>query len=215
MSARFQPGFGSWGCLHVFCPPQNALNLVKSQVCHAYRKQGLQPFQWFLSSDLDDYLGEPYPGDLSFCDSDVLVEDEIFVLPEETSGWIAVMPRVLEWCPPMQHPLALSLSESFPVLYTLHLKDCYSEVSLYQRGSAQQCILNGPQKPPIKTPHPIDFDWFQDKGSVVPSQELAEAISDIEQFISLAGPDSRGLREAFEDAPLQDYEPSSFLVFRK
>lgn len=219
----------SWGCLHVFVEPkkvddQTSLNELRREVSRIYEVNGSPPFDWsaFLDKGLLADRESVFPAgglNLSLQLSRSLGDDDVFVFGQSEPGWYAIMSKNYEWTLPGANPLALALSFKYSVLVTTSIENEYSEVSLYEGGRLKNRFLQGMDSSNLElglSGEPFDWSWFDGKGSVLSSPELEAEIrtTDLGQFLELAGPDARGLRQAFLDAPLEDYEPQSFLVFR-
>jgi hypothetical protein len=233
---EFIPGEYSWGSLHIYLP-HGGLAELRREIVGFYEAVGLMAADWHsylqsksVSADIFDEaqfeaaskrMDKMFPGmreSLRVNVAGQLTEDEVLVMEESESVWIAVMSRKFEWTLPGLNPLALLLSKKYDVLATTLIENRYNELTLYRGGVAFAQHVSGPQAEACKKLVPtraFDWNWFADKNPAIPPAELADEFDDLEKFINLAGPELMGLGHAFADAPLSDYDPKSFLVFRK
>ncbi len=203
-----------WGCLHVFEPVEGADARVRAEVLEVYRQRGVAPAAWSDPDEVEAQFGRIGPLEMNLRAE--LGDDDVFVLPEAEPGWIAIASCRWEWAPIAAHPLAIALSHAFDVLSTSSHRDRYAEVTRYRGGRAIESTVVGPDVP--ARPHdcpPVDLTWFADKGAVMSAPELADFVLDIDRFVALAGPDTKGLRDLFEAAPLSCYPRESYLVLRR
>lgn len=203
----------TWGCLHVHDPP-GGLAAVREALVAVHAAARRARVAWQTPADLAGRL--PPPGAATVNRSSRLDDDEQLVQAIGAPGWVAVMSRAWELAPPAKNVLAARLSEALdhPVLAVTSVQGAWAEASLYERGAAVALALRGPAPPRRPDVPELDFTWFADKGAVVPAPELSAALDDPEHFRTLAGCEGRGLRDAFEGAPLDDFEPDDYLVFR-
>ncbi len=204
----------TYGLIHVPVFQEAARTRVRRAVQATYEACGLRIVAW---EDPDEAIKELEPISGITCnDNPELGPDEVFVVAED-EPWVAVMSRRWEWTPIGLNPLARDLSSKFELLVVTCVENKYVEYALWEGGRLQALTAIGPDVPDDLPEVPeLDLDWFADKGALVDNDELRSYQHAPGRFLNLAGPgcDRAGHVDGFEAAPLADYQPSEYLIFR-
>jgi hypothetical protein len=218
---------GDWGVLYVWAPEGELTDGVRETLIRIHRDAGLGRIAWSDPEALiDQYLsrnGLPLPNVRA---GRALEEDEMFVLAQQGTRWVAVMSRRWEIAPAEGNPLATALSHHYPVFSVACVQSSgTADYVRYEGGQAIQSLRVG-EKSPTPPPTPsLNLDWFRDKESTrltwyrekTPDDyrsTLQRWLPSPARFIGFLGLSAQGHVNAFEDAPLSDYSPADFLVFR-
>ena len=193
----------SFGALFVAGP----MDEVREAVVTAYGAHGREPVEWERPEDLRRrpdvatliHTPEPAPSSLD-------VDDEVFVLDGRRPSIAGVFSRVFEFALPGRCPLAGVLSRRFEVLQVCSRADAFGGVVHWTGGSAVGIHSIGSLPPETPALPPGDLTAF----SLPADLDLREPTRMIEAHLH----DSFGHRDLFEQAPLEDYPPEYFLVFR-
>jgi hypothetical protein len=138
----------------------------------------------------------------------------VFVVAE-TLAWCAVMSQRFEWTPLLRHPLAIALSRRAPVLGVRSVAGAYTAYERYVGGSVVALTVLGPA-PPAGLPALPDIDVHElASAGELTAREVAKLLCEPEEAVQKTVGDWTGHRNAFEAAPLDDYAPDDFLVFRR
>lgn len=227
-SLSFQYGQSeSWGGLHIFSSKDSSTELlsIQNQMIAFYHHLGLTNIDWksYLSPNLEPgefemRMKQIFPKidslNMTLSATSRPSSDEVFLYKQSTPGWITVMSREFEWTLPGANPLALELSKNYDVLATTFIENTYTELTLYRNASVHSQILNGPSLDTNSSPS-FDWSWFEGKGNVVPPSELSNEVNNLSYLLDLAGPDARGHRDSLSAAPIFDYGPDSYFIFRQ
>ncbi|MFD4428476.1 hypothetical protein [Nocardia sp. NPDC058497] len=141
------------------------------------------------------------------------------VLVEKVSGsWISVKSLNWEIGGLGTHPLAVRLSEKWPVLTVATIENISYELSLYDNGVATQyAALGRPSgQAPLDAPlAPLDFATLADYGADYASEtQVRAAFGNAEMFAKVTELPGSGIRQAAENRPLTEYGPD-ILFFGK
>lgn len=209
----------SWGCLHVWCEEEDAMDQILGAVAASYMSRGLRLKDWASEKELSALLTEHIKGDPTINKLTALGADEVLVMPEEAEGWYAVMSSAWELAQPTLHPLARLISTDFPVVAITSLADHFSEVTRYEDGAPLQTRVVGAKMPKgvsmVKDLKPLELGWFESRGSVEGARGLFALLTDPEAFGSVTGCEEQGFRRKLEEG-LEEFEESGgqILVFR-
>lgn len=206
----------TWGALHLFVPGADRLERVRQAVERAYATAGLERIEW---SDPTQVITDHLPAftELKMSDVNELGPDEVFVLAEAQEPWVGVLSRAFEWSSPGKNPLGRELSKDFDVFSIVCANKQYVEYTLYKGGALTHISYLGPQCPAAEiSPDVKGFDpnFFADKDPMIPVDDLVKWAMAPCRFVTLAGPDMRGHRDALNAKTLNDYTPEQFLIFR-
>ncbi|MCA8923011.1 MAG: hypothetical protein KDD82_14445 [Planctomycetes bacterium] len=206
----------TWGALHVYVPGEDRLERVRQAVERCYATVGLKRIPW---SDPTQAISELLPAftQLEMNPSRELGPDEVFVLPEAQEPWVGVLSRAHEWSSPGGNPLGKELSRDFDVFSIVCANKKYAEYTLYKGGELTHLSFLGPQCPAVEAGVDVkgfDPNYFEDKDPMIPVPDLVKWAMAPCRFVTLAGPDMRGHRDAFDARTLNDYTPEQFLIFR-
>jgi chorismate-pyruvate lyase len=209
----------SWGCLHVWCEEEDAMDQILGSVAAAYMSRGLRLQDWATHDELDALLTEHIKGEPTINRQMVLAADEVLVMPEETAGWYAVMSSAWELSTPTRHPLARALSADFSVVAITALADHFTEVTRYDDGAPLQTRITGVKLPKgveaLKDLKPLELSWFESRGSVEGARGLFALLTDPESFGSVTGCEEQGFRRRLEGG-LDEFKEDGgqILIFR-
>lgn len=208
------PPEDDWGALFAWHEGPGGWERVREVVLDAYTQAGLSPVAWERADPL-----AVQPLELPALAVEVrqqLDEDDVIVRPVSERGWIAVLSGVWEWAPIAHHPLAERLSHKVEVLSVKSVARTLCEVTRYAGGRTIQTFIAGQQSRPTTVPGAsLDFGWLEARGAFVAATDLERYASNPDRLLALLGIDSRGYRDAFERAPLADYDPREVLFFRR
>ncbi|MEM1349447.1 MAG: DNA-directed RNA polymerase subunit alpha C-terminal domain-containing protein [Myxococcota bacterium] len=207
------PGEEAWGGVYVWSSEDNALEELRSFVADAYRRFGLERELVRAKSITKEDLGANFPPE--FSPMDILLPDDVLVLPEEADGWFAVLSSELEWTMPTQHPLAMTLSEGYPVVTITSAGGQYTEITRYMFGEVLGTRITGrslPVDPSSVIRRPLDLTWFTLHGAMGDGAELYDVIADADAFGALTGCETAGFRAAFEYQ--EEWDDDALMLFR-
>jgi len=207
------PGDDVWGGVYVWSGEENALSELRSFVADAYLRFGMERESVESGAVTREDLGADFPPE--FTPMDILLPDDVLVIPEETEGWFAVLSSELEWTTPTQHPLALTLSEGYPVVTITSVGGQYTEITRYMFGEVLGTRITGksmPVDPEIVTRMPLDLSWFTHHGALGDGAELYDVIADADAFGALTGCETAGFRSAFEYQ--DEWDDDALMLFR-
>ena len=183
----------SFGALSVLCSAPDALAGAESvDINTAY---GVDKAHW---GTLDPQLNA----------APELGED--IVLIERSSGsWVAVKSLKWELTPIAKNPLALRLSQQWPVLSVTSTENLAYELCWYEHGAATQyAALGRPAEPvALDTPlAPLNFSKLADYGADYASEtQIRSAFGNATMFAKLTELPASGIRQAAEARPLAGY----------
>jgi hypothetical protein len=209
----------SWGCLHVWCEEDDAMDQILGSVAAAYMSRGLRLQDWASNKELQELLSAHLTGEPEINRQMALGADEVLVLPQEAEGWYAVMSSAWELAIPTRHPLARALAMDFPVVAISSLAEHFSEVTRYDDGAPLQTRITGVRLPrgieTIPELKPLELEWFESRGSADNARGLFGLLTDLESFGSVTGCEEQGFRRRLEEG-LDEFEEDGgqILVFR-
>jgi|GEM_PF-2981549 len=212
----------SWGVLHIYLPQEDAFDTICQEVAEVYENNGFFSVNWQDSEvGLETYLGEVTTRKPSLNSSVQLQEDEILVLAESATGWVAVASRRCEFTPPACNPLALELSKKQLIFAITFVEGRYIEYTLYRDGKAESMTIFGENPPEGLLQLPVlDWDQVSHKGRDLSSAELSTLYYDPARLSELMGVDVLGYRASLQQqsesssSPDHDESPESLLIFR-
>jgi hypothetical protein len=205
----------SFGALSVRCTANGALAQVRAEVIAAYaaagaRQVGPDAFQGVAETHW--HMPDPE------LNSDETLGDDVVLLQRSGGGWIAVLSLHWELTPVGRNPLALWLSQRWPVLAVTTTEDLAYELCWYTDGAATQyASLGRPagQAPLNKPLAPLDFAVLAEFGADYASEtQVRAAFGNTPMFAKLTRLPAGGIRQAGQIRPLADYGDEA-LFFRK
>lgn len=206
----------SWGGLFVRNVDGSSISVdrVKETLTKIYGAAGLYKLPWSDPHSLiRDVLGARAIDALAVRREPTLGDDEVLVI-SEIACVCSVLSRAWEWGPVAQHPLAEALAEPFEVLSVQSVQGKHCSYVRYRSGQAIEMTWVGSKRPKALDALPeIDLEWLAET-SPLDSGELLQRLHAPDEIVKLCAGDLKGHRDAFECAPLEDYGPESFLVFR-
>lgn len=210
MPVEIGPAFGALG---VHCPDRDAMAQVRAAIVAAYAVDDLQPVgsAQFPGAGVDWSLGEP-----TLNTARTLGED-IVLLEMSYGGWITVMSLNWELTPVGRHPLALRLSEQWPVISVTATANTAYELCRYDGGVPTQYAALGRPAGPATLDEPLaplDFGTLAANGaSFATENKLRAAFGNTQSFANLTYLPSNGIRQIRRSGPLIDHD--HLLYFRK
>lgn len=218
--------FHAWGSLYLLAGSGGSPAVIELlEKSHA--RHGLRRVSWTSSDRLiAEVLGDeglPHPVAVETTNFDA---DEIYVFPETQSPFVSVMSRRWELTRG-ENPLAKGLSLGFPVLDIQSLERNFCRYSLYEKGAeVARTVVGTSKNSSARKPPPLDLLWFRGKeaGDLTwfktktddeYRETLGKWLPEPDRFIAFIGLSGLGHFEAMESAPISDYTPNEYLVFRK
>ncbi|WP_019929191.1 hypothetical protein [Nocardia sp. BMG111209] len=205
----------SFGALTVLCSEPDAVGLVRAAVLEAYADAGAYPVgsTAFLGVH-KSHWGMPDPE----LNTAMELGDDV-VLVERTGGnWIAVKSLFWELTPLGRHPLALRLSQQWPVLAVNSTENLAYELCWYEDGFASNyAALGRPagQSALDRPLAPIDFAALAEYGADYASEtQVRAAFGNTAMFAKLTHLPGSGIRQESQSRPLSD-SGENVLFFRQ
>ncbi|WP_232541758.1 hypothetical protein [Nocardia bovistercoris] len=207
MPVEIGPTFGALG---VRCPDRDAIAQLKAAIVAAYAMDDIQPV---------DSTAYPDPGALGaaeFNPASTLGEDVVLIEMSD-GGWVTVMSLNWELAPVGKHPLALRLSQDWPVISVTATDNRSYELCRYDGGRPTQYAALG--RPPgtstVQDPLlPLDFEWLATYGAHFATEnKLRVAFGNTRSFANLTFLPNAGIRQIRKTLPLIDHD--HVLFFRK
>lgn len=195
----------TFGALNVRCSAPDALEQVRAAVIAAYAIDDARPViraAWLGAGESDSPRSDPQLNSTATLGPDaVLVE-------RQYGGWVAVKSLRWELTPVGLHPLALRLSERWPVLGVTATDNLAYELCWYEGGMATQYAgLGRPsgQAPLDKPLAPLNFAALADYGADYASEtQVRSAFGNTTMFAKLTCLPDSGIRQADASLPLVD-----------
>lgn len=204
----------SFGALAVRCSSRNAVTLVRAAILAAYTADGAEPVQSsaYLGVDKKHWsTPEPEPNRAERLGEDVVLIEKV------SEHWVSVKSLNWEVAPVGRHPLALRLSQEWPVVSVTTTEQMSYELCWYEGGAATQyaCLgLPAAQIPLEKPLAPLDFKALSDYGADYASEtQVRSAFGNTTMFTKLTCLPGSGIRQAAEAAPLSAHGTNT-LYFR-
>ncbi|MFI1914218.1 hypothetical protein [Nocardia sp. NPDC020380] len=204
----------SFGALAVRCSSRNGVTLVRAAVLAAYGADDAQPVPASAYLGVDEkHWSTPEPESNL---RETLGED-VVLIEKIAEHWVSVKSLNWEVAPVGQHPLALKLSQEWPVVSVTTTEQISYELCWYEGGSATQYAALGlpaGQIPLEKPLAPLDFKALADYGADYASEtQVRSAFGNTTMFTKLTELPGSGIRQAAEAMPLTQYG-SNVLYFR-
>ncbi|MEV0252267.1 hypothetical protein AB0H76_37165 [Nocardia sp. NPDC050712] len=204
----------TFGALGVRCPDRDALVQLRTAIIEAYAADDIERVDssTYLNADDKDWvIGEPEFNAAS------TLGDDVVLIELSYGGWVNVMTMNWELAPVGKHPLALRLSEKWPVVSVTATSDIAYELCRYEHGRAiQYAALGRPAGPSsLEEPlAPLDFSVLAAYGaSGATETKLRSAFGNSLSFANLTYLPDRGIRQVRKTMPLIDHD--HVLFFRK
>ncbi|MDO3647303.1 hypothetical protein [Nocardia mangyaensis] len=196
----------TYGAIAVRCSAPDALEQVRAAIVAAYSRDGAEPVDAGRFAGVHEKhwgVKEPVTNAATELGADV-------VLVEKASGsWISVKSLNWEIGALAKHPLAMRLSEKWPVLTVATIENISYELCLYDSGVATQyAALGRPAgQAPLDAPlAPLDFATLADYGADYASEtQVRAAFGNASMFAKVTELPGSGIRQAAEKGPLTDF----------
>ncbi len=196
----------TFGALSVYCPQRDAVSRIRAAVIAAYSMDDAYPL------DRDGYLGgrtSVWTMRAPQVNTSTALGDDIVLIDQPLGGWVTVMSMNWELTPVAQHPLALRLSQDWPVAAITVTENVSYELCWYEGGSATQyAALGRPagQDPLDKPLTPLDFKTLAEySGDGVTETKLRAAFGNTKMFANLTYLPDSGLRQLGASTPLAEH----------
>ncbi|WP_327112615.1 hypothetical protein OHB12_29225 [Nocardia sp. NBC_01730] len=196
----------TFGALSVYCPDRDAIAQVRAAIIAAYAIDDAYPL------DRDSYLGA-HGENWKIADPQVnaasSLGDDIVLIDQPYGGWVTVMSLNWELTPVAKHPLALRLSQDWPVAAITVTENVAYELCWYEHGAATQyAALGRPagQAPLDKPLAPLDFKTLADYNADRATEtKLRAAFGNTKMFSNLTYLPDSGLRQIGVTTPLAEH----------
>ncbi|WP_280430889.1 hypothetical protein [Nocardia brasiliensis] len=135
--------------------------------------------------------------------------DDIVLIDQPYGGWVTVMSLHWELTPVAKHPLAMRLSQDWPVAAITVTEHIAYELCWYEHGVATQyAALGRPagQEPLDKPLAPLDFKMLAELNADRATEtKLRAAFGNTQMFANLTYLPSSGLRQISATTPLAEH----------
>lgn len=213
----------------MYVPPTDRHQIVRDHIVAVYEEQKVSRIARQNADELmETVLRSNTLPTLQINNTKKLGSDEVFVLEESNSNWVSILSRQWELARLGEHPLAQALSQLYTVLSVAYIEGEYVEYSRYESGQVAQMTLIGEKNPShIEPGLPMldhlwfrgkeanDLTWFKSKDDKAYDEMFKKWRESPDRFIAYIGLSAQGHRSAFEAAPLSDFSPDQYIVFRK
>lgn len=203
----------SFGALSVRCPNPDALARVREAVIEVYASDGAQ-----LVDDARQVIAQTEWGSDPEVNADERLGNDIVALERSGGRWISVLSLRWELTGVGRHPLALRLSQQWPVIAVNTAEDMAYELCWYEDGFATgYAALGRPsgQAPIDKPLPPLDFATLADYGADYASEtQVRVAFGNTAMFAKLTHLPASGIRQAGQAGRVAEFGPN-LLVFRR
>ncbi|WP_416564951.1 hypothetical protein [Nocardia testacea] len=196
----------SFGALSVLCSAPGALEQVRDAIVAAFTAAGAEPVDINTAYGVDKaHWGTRDPQ----LNAATELGEDIVLIERMSGSWIAVKSLKWELTPVAKNPLALALSQQWPVMSVTSTENLAYELCWYEQGSATQyAALGRPAEPvALDTPlAPLDFGKLADYGADYASEtQIRSAFGNATMFAKLTELPASGIRQAAEAQPLAGY----------
>lgn len=204
----------SFGALSVLCSAPDAVQQVREAVVAAFAAHGARQVDISSFHGVDkSHWATPDPQ----MNIDPTLGDDIVLIERLSGSWVAVMSLKWEVAPVAKHPIALHLSQRWPVVSVTTTENVAYELCWYEQGAATQYAALGRPAEPIAldTPlAPLGFGKLADYGADYASEtQVRTAFGNTPMFAKLTELPASGIRQAAEARPLASYG-EQVLTFR-
>ncbi|MGQ4597240.1 hypothetical protein [Nocardia sp. R6R-6] len=196
----------TFGALSVYLPERDAIAQVRTAIIAAYAVDDAYPL------DRESYLGKPeskWKIREPKLNTSRTLGDDIVLIDQPYGGWVTVMSLNWELTPVAKHPLALRLSQDWPVAAITVTENVAYELCWYEHGAATQyAALGRPagQAPLDKPLAPLDFKtlarYNPDRAT---ETKLRAAFGNTKVFANLTYLPDSGLRQISVNTPLSEH----------
>ncbi|MFC9995134.1 hypothetical protein [Nocardia sp. NPDC127526] len=204
----------SFGALCVRSSSRNAVTLVRAAVLAAYVADGAEPVPSSAYLGVDEkHWSTPDPE----ANTAERLGEDVVLIEKVSEHWVSVKSLNWEVAPIGRHPLALRLSQEWPVVSVTTTENMSYELCWYDGGSATHYAALGlpaGQIPLEKPLAPLDFKALAEYGADYASEtQVRAAFGNTPMFAKLTGLPASGIRQAAEAGPLAQHG-SNILYFR-
>ncbi len=203
----------TFGAIGVRCPDRDAIAKIKAAITVAYGTDDVQPVD---NATYSAEASESAIGAAELNTASTLGED-VVVIEMSDGGWITVMSLNWELTPVGKHPLALRLSQDWPVITVNATENLSYELCRYDGGKPTEYAALGrpPGSATLDEPlRPLDFEWLSAYGAHFATEnKLRVAFGNTKSFANLTYLPEAGIRQIRKTVPLIDHD--HVLFFRK
>ncbi len=197
----------SFGAIGVRCSSPDAMALVREAVIAAYAVDGAEQVPSSVSfqgvHETHWHIRDP---ELNVSG---ILGDDVVLVQRAGGSWITVASLCSELTPCGESPLALRLSQRWPVISVNTFEHMAYELCWYADGVATQyAALGRPAGQPAldKPLAPLDFGALADYGADYASEtQVRASFGNTAMFSKLTNLPASGIRQAGQDRPLADY----------
>ncbi|MRH91457.1 hypothetical protein GFY24_29140 [Nocardia sp. SYP-A9097] len=203
----------SFGALGVRCSSRNAVTLVRAALMAAYVADGAEVVPSTAYQGVaEKHWSTPEPE----ANRVERLGEDVVLIEKVSEHWVSVKSLNWEIAPVGKHPLALRLSQEWPVVSVATTENMSYELCWYEGGSAiQYAALGLPagQIPLEKPLAPLDFKALAEYGADYASEtQVRSAFGNTTMFTKLTSLPGSGIRQAAEAGPLAEHG-SNILYF--
>ncbi|RDI62895.1 hypothetical protein [Nocardia pseudobrasiliensis] len=206
----------SFGTLSVRCTAPDALAQVRAAVVAAYSVDDVRPVGSGFFHGVHKIQSAMADPELNLTER---LGDDVVLIERSGGHWISVMSLNWELAPVGKHPLALRLSQDWPVIAVSTTENLAYELCWYADGSATQyAALGRPAgQPPLDKPlAPLDFAMLAEYGADYASEtQVRAAFGNTAMFAKLTNLPASGIRQAGQTRPLADYGDQILFLRRR
>ncbi|MBL1074194.1 hypothetical protein JK358_07270 [Nocardia sp. 2] len=204
----------SFGALSVRCSSRNAVTLVRAAILAAYSADGAQTVPSTAYLGVDEKHWSTFEPETNTAER---LGEDVILIEKVSEHWVSVKSLNWELAPVGKHPLALRLSQEWPVVSVTTTEHMSYELCWYEGGSAVQYAALGLPAGQIaleKPLAPLDFAALSDYGADYASEtQVRAAFGNTAMFAKLTKLPASGIRQAAESGPLEAHG-SNILYFR-
>ncbi|MFI2477788.1 hypothetical protein [Nocardia xishanensis] len=204
----------TFGALGVRCPDRDAMTQLRAAIIAAYADDDIHPVDsaTYLNADDEDWV----IGEAEFNTATTL-GDDVVLIEMSYGGWVNVMSLNWELAPVGKHPLALRLSQRWPVVGVTATANMSYELCRYEHGKATQYAALGRPAGPAALDEPLaplDFGALAAYGASHASEnKVRSAFGNTQSFSNLTYLPGAGIRQMRKSIALIDHD--HVLFFRK
>jgi hypothetical protein len=204
----------SFGAIAVRCTSPDAVAQVRAAVAAAYAADGAEPTSSTSFQGVHETHWHMPDPEMNLAER---LGDDVVLVQRCGGSWISVASLYWELTPGGRNPLALRLSQRWPVLTVNTTEHMSYELCWYAEGVATQyAALGRPAgQPPLDKPlAPLNFAVLADYGADYASEtQVRAAFGNTATFSKLTNLPSSGIRQAGQAHALADYGDQA-LFFR-
>jgi|GEM_PF-4363357 len=196
----------SFGAIAVRCASPDGLAQVRAAVVAAYAEDGAAPTVSTTFGGVHETHWHMPDPELNLAER---LGDDVVLVQRSGGSWITVASLYWELTPGGRNPLALRLSQHWPVITVNTTEQMSYELCWYAEGVATQyAALGRPAGQPAldKPLAPLNFATLADYGADYASEtQVRAAFGNTGMFSKLTHLPTHGIRQAGQAQPLADY----------